>query len=295
VKSSGRTPFTCSRERLVDVSLPRWHERLFTGPGGRHNGIGDVLVPLLADEGTRVPTRLILAFICRVSERHMSRKLQFQSEKSPSWGPKVAITSWYLFCAAAAAWLAFAAPMALNRPGSPDRQAALLVCVLLYLARAAHTLFVFVKRTIPWWEAAWGGGIIGCVLFFFLLGGLRDPQPIGPVDLAGILLYIAGSYIGTASEHARHIWKARPGNRGHLYTEGLFRYSRHINYFGDLLLFGGCAVLTRQPWTGIVPLAMGLNFALVIIPAHDAYLAARYGSEFDHYARRTSKLVPFLY
>ena len=54
-------------------------------------------------------------------------------------------------------------------------------------------------------------------------------------------------------------------------------------------------MLTRQPWTGIVPLAMGLNFALVIIPAHDAYLATRYGREFDHYARRTSRLVPLLY
>jgi len=179
----------------------------------------------------------------------MSRKLQFQREKSPSIGPKVAITSWYLLCVAGAVWLTFSAPMELKRPGSPDRQVALLACVVIYVARAAHTLFVFVKRKIPWWEAAWGG----------------------------------------------HIWKARPENRGHLYTEGLFRYSRHINYFGDLLLFGGCAALTRQLWTGIVPLAMGLNFAFLIIPAHDAYLAARYGSEFDHYASRTRKLVPLLY
>jgi len=225
----------------------------------------------------------------------MSQKRQFQSEKSPSIGPKVAITSWYLLCVAGAVWLTFAAPMESNRSGSPGRQVALLACVVVYVARAAHTLFVFVKRRIPWWEAVWGGGIIGCVLFFFLLGGLRSPQPIGPVDLAGVLLYIAGSYVGTASEHSRDIWKTRPENRGHLYTEGLFSYSRHINYFGDLLLFGGCAVLTRQPWTGIVPLAMGLNFALVIIPAHDAYLAARYGAEFDRYARRTRKLVPLLY
>ncbi len=225
----------------------------------------------------------------------MSKALQFQGEKSPSTGPKVAITSWYFLCMAVAAWMTFSAPMELNRPGSPGRQVALLACVVVYIARAAHTLFVFVKRKIPWWEAAWGGGIIGCVLFFFLLGGLRAPQPIGPVDLVGLLLYIAGSYLGTASERSRYIWKARPENQGHLYTEGLFSYSRHINYFGDLLVFGGCAVLTRQPWTGIVPLAMGLNFALVIIPALDAYLAARYGSEFDHYARRTSRLIPLLY
>lgn len=156
----------------------------------------------------------------------MSKKLQFQGEKSPSVGPKVAIISWYLLCAAGAAWLAFTTPMGSNRPGDPGRQVALLACVIIYVARAAHTLFVFVKRKVPWWEAAWGGSIIGCVLFFFLLGGLRAPQPIGPID---------------------------------------------------------------------VPLAMGLNFALVIIPAHDAYLAARYGGEFDRYARRTSKLVPLLY
>ncbi len=224
-----------------------------------------------------------------------AQKLQFQGEKSLSIGPKVAITSWYLLCVAGAAGLTFYGPMEWSRTGTPGRQVALLACVVIYVARAAHTLFVFVKRTIPWWEAAWGGSIIGCVLFFFLLGGLRTPQPLGPVDLVGLLLYLAGSYIGTASEYSRHIWKARPENQGHLYTEGLFRYSRHINYFGDLLLFGGCAVLTRQAWTGIVPLAMGLNFALVIIPAHDAYLAARYGREFDQYARRTSKLVPLLY
>ena len=225
----------------------------------------------------------------------MTRTLQFHTEKSPSTGPKLAITSWYVLCVAGAAWLTFFAAAKLSPQGSPGRQVALLGCAVIYVSRAAHTLFVFVKRELPWWEAAWGGGIIGAVLFFFLLGGLRAPQPIGPADVAGMILYAAGSWTGTASEHARHRWKARPENQARLYTEGLFNYSRHVNYFGDLLLFAGFAVLTRQAWTGIVPLAMGLNFAFVIIPAHDAYLAARYGGEFDHYAHRTKRLIPFLY
>jgi protein-S-isoprenylcysteine O-methyltransferase Ste14 len=225
----------------------------------------------------------------------MTKTLQFHGEKSASTGPKLAITCWYVLCTAGAVWLASFAPAEFGRPGSPGRRAALLACAVIYVARAAHTLFVFVKRKLPWWEAAWGGGIIGGVLLFFLLGGLRAWQPMGSLDAAGMILYLAGSWIGTASEHARHRWKARPENRGRLYTEGLFSYSRHVNYFGDLLLFAGFAVLTRQAWTGIVPLAMGLNFAFVIIPAHDAYLAARYGSEFDDYARRTKRLIPFLY
>lgn len=225
----------------------------------------------------------------------MSKQLQFRGEESPSIGPKAAIIAWYLLCVAVAVWLTFFVSRDGDPTGNPNRQAALLACAVIYVARAAHTLFVFVKRAIPWWEAAWGGSLIGVVLFVFLVRGLPAPQPIGPLDAVGVLLFIAGSYLGTASEHSRHVWKARPENKGHLYTQGLFRLSRHINYFGDLLVFGGLGVLTRQPWTVFVPLAMALNFALVIIPAHDAYLEARYGGEFDGYARRTRKLIPLVY
>ncbi|MGB6647716.1 MAG: DUF1295 domain-containing protein, partial [Bacteroidota bacterium] len=133
------------------------------------------------------------------------------------------------------------------------------------------------------------------VLFAFLSDGLRTLEPLGVLDVVGALLYLTGSYLGTGSEYFRHVWKARPENQGHFYTEGLFRYARHINYFGDLLLFCGFAVLTQQMWTGIVPLIMGLNFVLILIPAQDAYLASRYGTEFDNYARRTKKLIPLVY
>jgi len=225
----------------------------------------------------------------------IKRNLQFKGEKSPSIAPKVAITLWYLVCIAAAAWLTFFGGSPGNSEGNTLRQVALIACVLIYVFRAATTLFVFVKRRIPWWEAAWGGSLIGIVLFFFLREGLQVPRSLGFGDALGILLYAAGSYVGTASEYSRHRWKASPENRGHLYTDGLFRYSRHINYFGDLLLFLGFGILTGQLWTVVVPLAMGLNFALIIIPAHDAYLSMRYTAEFEEYAQRTKKLVPFLY
>jgi protein-S-isoprenylcysteine O-methyltransferase Ste14 len=224
-----------------------------------------------------------------------NEELQFQTGKSPSIAPKVVMISWYIICVSSAAWLTFSSISPGNPSGSTDRQVVLLICILIYVARAAITLFVFVKRKIPWWEAAWGGGMIGLMLFLFLRDGLRTPQPLAFVDLIGLLLYVTGSYFGTASEYSRHIWKARSENKGHLYTERLFKHCRHINYFGDLLLFSGCAILTRQLWTGIVPLVMALNFVLVLIPAHDAYLARHYGSEFEDYARRTKKLVPFLY
>ena len=225
----------------------------------------------------------------------MPRQLQFQGEKSASLARKICITSWYALGVFAAVWFTFSAPEGGNPPGNLGRQVVLLSCAVIYVIRASVTLFVFVKRKIPWWEAVWGGGLMGFVLFAFLSDGLRTPQPLEFVDVVGALLYLTGSYLGTGSEYSRHVWKARPENQGHLYTEGLFQYSRHINYFGDLLLFAGFAMLTRQVWTGFVPLIMGLSFVLLLIPAHDAYLASRYGAEFEDYARRTKKLIPLVY
>ncbi len=208
---------------------------------------------------------------------------------------KVSITSWFALGVFAAVWFVFFAPGEGDSPGNLGRQVVLLACAVLYVLRAAATLFVFLKRKIPWWEAVWGGGLIAFVLFAFLSEGFRTPQPFGFVDVVGALFYLTGSYLGTVSEYSRHAWKARPENQGHLYTEGLFQYSRHINYFGDLLLFIGFAVLTGQVWAGMVPLIMGLNFVFLLIPAHDAYLASRYGAEFKEYACRTKKLIPMVY
>jgi protein-S-isoprenylcysteine O-methyltransferase Ste14 len=225
----------------------------------------------------------------------VTRTLQFHSNKTPSTAPKVAIVVWYSVCMVTGALLTLFSGKQEDPTGSIDRQVTLLACAVIFVARASWTLFAFVKRRIPWWEAAWGGGSIGLVLFFLLRTGLRTPQPLGIVDLPGILLYITGSYLGSASEYSRHLWKARPENLEHLYTEGLFRYCRHINYFGDLLLFAGLGILTRQAWTTIIPVVMAVNFIFFIIPAHDAYLATRYGNEFVEYARRARKLFPFIY
>ena len=66
-------------------------------------------------------------------------------------------------------------------------------------------------------------------------------------------------------------------------TRGLFGYARHINYFGDVVLFTGWALMTGRP------------ALLVNVPAQDRYLAERYGDEYREHARHTALLIPYLY
>jgi steroid 5-alpha reductase family enzyme len=97
------------------------------------------------------------------------------------------------------------------------------------------------------------------------------------------------------AELERERWKRRPQNRGRLYTLGLYRFSRHPNYFGDVLSFTGLALLTGRWETLFIPLLMLAGFVFVNIPMLDAHLHEHYGAAFGEYAARTRKLIPFVY
>ena len=132
-------------------------------------------------------------------------------------------------------------------------------------------------------------------LFSFAFVGGNSQIAINALDYSGIILYLTGSWINTQSEYTRHIWKQNEQNKGKLYTDGLFKYSVHINYFGDLLLFIGLALITQSFSLLIIPLIMALNFVIYVIPSLDKYLENKYGDDFIEYASRTKKLIPGIY
>jgi steroid 5-alpha reductase family enzyme len=133
------------------------------------------------------------------------------------------------------------------------------------------------------------------VLYAFASVGGSNKQDVGAVEIIGILLYLSGSYINTHSEYCRHVWKLKEKNKGRLYTEGLFSLAMHINYFGDIVLFTGLAMITHRLSMLVIPLIMELNFVLYIIPSLDRYLEKKYKHEFIDYSKKTKKLIPMIY
>lgn len=181
----------------------------------------------------------------------------------------------------------------------PTRATILLLCTLVYFLRHGLTLFYLLARRIEW------GEVFGLSAFFALFeiglalvgsGVFRDaPVALSGLDVLAAVLLLAGSYLNTASEIQRKGWKADPANKGRCYTGGLFKYSMHINYFGDVVLFTGWCLFTASLWTLGLPLLMLLMFMFVHIPPLDDYLAERYGEEFEAYRAGTKRLVPFVW
>ncbi len=169
-------------------------------------------------------------------------------------------------------------------------------CAVVYFLRLIVTGLYLLKRKIGCDEAAIvAGWVLFIHILFAYLGG-SNPKTLNPaVTAAALSLYAAGSILNTLSALQRKWWKQNPANERRLYTQGLFRYAMHINYFGDELLFTGYALVTGSAWGLLVPLLMAAGFVFFNIPQLDKHLREHYSSDFQAYARHTKKFVPFLY
>jgi protein-S-isoprenylcysteine O-methyltransferase Ste14 len=224
-------------------------------------------------------------------------------DKSPSWETKTALVCLHLGIVAVVVWLLVGGGIGvvdgwLGRPpelASVVRRGMLVGAAGLYFLLTLATIFVFMKRRMPPSEVVTIAVWIGAIDLLFAYFGGRNPAPFGVVGAIGAGLVLVGSAINTGSEWQRQRWKRDPDHAGRLYTGGLLGYARHINYFGDLVLFTGWALMTGRAGLLVIPAIMVGGFVLVNIPAQDRYLAERYGEEYREYAQRVKQLVPFIY
>lgn len=179
--------------------------------------------------------------------------------------------------------------------GDLTRRVCIAVGFSIYFVRVLFTEFVFLKRGVSWSEVFTIAPWVLLIIVLLAFAGGTNAAEFGAAAMAGVVLFLVGSWMNSYAEGQRHAWKLRPENCGKLYTLGLFRYSRHPNYLGDLLSFSGLCLFAGRWFTAIVPALMLCGFVFVNIPVLDAHLREHYGAAFDEYARRTRKLVPFVY
>jgi steroid 5-alpha reductase family enzyme len=111
----------------------------------------------------------------------------------------------------------------------------------------------------------------------------------------GAALTLAGVLFETVGDLQLARFKADPANRGKVMDRGLWRYTRHPNYFGDFLVWWGLfglAAASGNPWTVVSPALMSFLLLRVSgVTLLEASMRARPG--YDAYVRRTSAFVPW--
>ncbi|GIE32714.1 hypothetical protein Ait01nite_057590 [Actinoplanes italicus] len=139
---------------------------------------------------------------------------------------------------------------------------------------------------VPWWLVNLAG--IQMMPTLVVFAGLLavwpavsvTSRPWGPLDVAAVLVTGGAILLEAVSDRQLHRFAGDPVNRGRIVDVGLWRYSRHPNYLGEILFWWGLWLfgLAAAPdwwWTVIGPITMVLLFVFVSVPMMDRRSAAR--------------------
>jgi steroid 5-alpha reductase family enzyme len=115
--------------------------------------------------------------------------------------------------------------------------------------------------------------------------------------LAGLLVWQVGWTFETIGDWQLAAFKRDPRSKGKVMDRGLWRYTRHPNYFGDFMVWWGIFLVTAQPdswwWTISGPALM--SFLLIRVSGVrllESSLSQRVDGYAD-YVRRTSSFIPW--
>lgn len=119
--------------------------------------------------------------------------------------------------------------------------------------------------------------------------------PSGMADAAGVGLWSFGFLFESVADYQLFRFKSDPANKGRIMQGGLWRYSRHPNYFGEVALWWGVYLIALAVPGGWMMVFGPLTITvLILVVSGIPMLEARYegNAEFAEYKRRTSAFFP---
>jgi steroid 5-alpha reductase family enzyme len=132
---------------------------------------------------------------------------------------------------------------------------------------------------------------------FLLAAGNPSPR-LGVLEILGLALALLATVGEATADWQAQRFKRDPGNSAAVVNVGLWRYSRHPNYFFESLVWWGfCIAALDSPWgwiTLVCPLFM-LYFLLRVtgIPLTEKHSLESRGEAYREYQRTTSRFIPW--
>lgn len=159
------------------------------------------------------------------------------------------------------------------------------------------------------WRKSWNNFYLRSYLQIFLLQGIflylislpvifiniSVSTGFSPMFVVGLLVWGFGFYFESVGDSQLKSFIANPANKGKIMDQGLWRYTRHPNYFGEVTQWWGIYIITLSV-SGSFPTIIGpLTITILIlfvsgIPLLEKKYTGR--SDFESYKKRTSVFLP---
>lgn len=194
----------------------------------------------------------------------------------------------------------------------------LFICVMvaLWAGRLGSFLFIRVKKAgqdrrfneikTRFFRFMFTWTLGGAWVFITMAAGLAaitstDQQPLGVFFFLGTALWVLGFGVEVTADSQKSKFRRDPANAEKFISTGLWKYSRHPNYFGEILLWFGIAVMSFPVLSGwqLVTLISPVFVYLLLtrlsgIPMLEKSGLERWGEdpEYQRYLSATSPLLP---
>jgi steroid 5-alpha reductase family enzyme len=131
-----------------------------------------------------------------------------------------------------------------------------------------------------------------------LLFCLDARSHLGALEIIGVVIALMAMLGEMLADYQLNQFKKSAESKGKTCRSGLWRYSRHPNYFFDWLWWSGLALMATQSphgWVGWASpmLILWLIFKVTGIPASEAQSLLTRGEEYRQYQQQTSVFVPW--
>jgi steroid 5-alpha reductase family enzyme len=140
-------------------------------------------------------------------------------------------------------------------------------------------------------------GVLAWIISLPLLAATTSSRPLNLLDAVALVLVLFGILFEGIADTQLAAFKARPGSRGRVMDRGLWRYTRHPNYFGECCVWWGFylfALAAGGWWSLVSPLLM----TLLLLRVSGVALLERDITErrpaYRDYMARTNAFIPGL-
>ena len=156
-------------------------------------------------------------------------------------------------------------------------------------------------RIFTWWSLVMVFGLQAALVVVVSLpvqavvGGSGGAAALGPLAWLGCAVWAVGVTFETVADEQLRRFKSDPANSSAVLNRGLWRYSRHPNYFGDCCVWWGIYLVAASggaAWTIAGPVVMSI---LLVRVSGVRLLESTIGDRrpgYADYVRRTSAFVP---
>jgi steroid 5-alpha reductase family enzyme len=218
------------------------------------------------------------------------------------WGTGFVVTAWAAF---------FITP---DVPTAPK----LLICILVTIWGLRLSVHIFIRNHgkpedfryqkwrqeagKSWWLRSYFRvfllqGVLMWIISAPLLAAQMTPRPLFWLDFVAIAVWFIGFFFEAAGDWQLARFKSNPANKGRVLSSGVWRYTRHPNYFGDAAQWWGFYLIAAASggwWTVFSPILMTLFLMRVSGVTLLEKTLSKEKPGYSDYMETTSEFIPWL-